>query len=117
MIIGGAVVTNGGTKANIVVENSVPILRDKDIMSIEKANSPARRIYFTIQLMYIDEKNLVAHHESYWKLVREFMDAAPSAMAIIDQISEHVLNNRHYQALKTGKKLILYETEILASLQ
>ena len=55
MIIGGAVITNAGTKCNFVVENTVPILRDKDILSTDKANTPARRIYFSIQLMYIDE--------------------------------------------------------------
>jgi flagellar protein FlbT len=117
MIIGGAVITNGGVKTNIIVENSVPILREKDIMNSEKANSPARRIYFAIQLMYIDEDNLTTYHTKYWKLVREFLDAAPSALAIIDQISENILNNRYYQALKSCKKLISYEEKILASIQ
>ena len=37
MIIGGAVITNGGQKSNFIVENKVPILRDKDILSNEKA--------------------------------------------------------------------------------
>jgi flagellar protein FlbT len=41
MIIGGAVITNGGQKCNFIVENKVSILRDKDILSAEKANSPA----------------------------------------------------------------------------
>ena len=31
MIIGGAVITNAGTKCHFIVENTVPILRDKDI--------------------------------------------------------------------------------------
>ena len=116
MVIGGAVITNGGSKANIIVENAVPILREKDIMSTEKANSPARKIYFTIQLMYIDEKNLTSHHKSYWKLVREFLDAAPSAMTIIDQISEDILNSKYYHALKKCKKLMTYEEKIIAGI-
>lgn len=114
MIIGGAVITNGGTKANIIVENSIPILREKDIMSTEKANSPARRIYFAIQLMYIDESNLTTHHKTYWKLVRDFIDAAPSAIGIIDQISEEILCNHYYQALKNCKKLVSYEDKLIA---
>ncbi len=117
MIIGGAVITNGNGKANLIVENPVPILRQKDIMSAEKANSPARRIYFSIQLMYIDEANLADHHKLYWKLVREFLDAAPSAMATIDGISEKILNRHYYQALKKCKKLIAYEEEIIDSVQ
>jgi flagellar protein FlbT len=115
MIIGGAVITNGGQKCNFIVENKVSILRDKDILSAEKANSPARRIYFAIQLMYIDEANLTAHHKSYWKLVREFLNAAPSSLEIIDRISREILEGNYYQALKTCKKLIAYEEEILTS--
>lgn len=113
MIIGGAVITNGKNKANIIVENSVPILREKDIISVESANSPARRIYFAIQLMYIDEGNLMTHHKSYWKLVRDFLDAAPSAVRIVDQISQNILNSQYYVALKNCKKLITYEKKII----
>lgn len=115
MIIGGAVITNGKNKANIIVENSVPILREKDIISVESANSPARRIYFAIQLMYIDEGNLMTHHKSYWDLVRDFLDAAPSAVGIVDQISQNILNSQYYTALKNCKKLISYEKKIIDS--
>jgi flagellar protein FlbT len=117
MIIGGAVITNGTTKTNLIVENKVAILREKDILSAEVANSPARRIYFAIQLMYIDEANLADHHKLYWKLVREFLDAAPSAVGIVDRINEEIVSSRYYQALKRCKKLIAFEEEIIASVQ
>ena len=117
MIIGGAVITNGGQKCNFIVENKVSILRDKDILSAEKANSPARRIYFSIQLMYIDNNNLKTHHKSYWELVRDFLDAAPRALGIVDQISEYILEGNYYQALKNCKKLIAFEEEIIARVQ
>ena len=117
MIIGGAVITNGGQKCNFIVENKVSILRDKDILSAENANSPARRIYFAIQLMYIDANNLKTHHKLYWELVKEFLDAAPSALGIVDQISEDILEGKYYQALKSCKKLIAFEEEIIARVQ
>lgn len=117
MIIGGAVITNGSTKTNFIVENPVPILREKDILNAENANTPSRRIYFSIQLMYIDEKNLTTHHELYWKLVRAFLDAAPSTLGVIDKISENILNGKYYQALKNCKKLIAYEEGVIASVQ
>jgi flagellar biosynthesis repressor protein FlbT len=66
LIIGNAVIENGGTRSEFMVENNVPILREKDIMSARDADSPCRRIYLVIQLMYVDEKNLAAHHNSYW---------------------------------------------------
>ena len=114
MIISGAVIMNGGSKSNFVIENKVPILREKDILSTENANTPAKRIYFSIQLMYIDEKNLTAHHKLYWELVRAFLEAVPSALGITDRISEDILNGGYYQALKNCKKLIAYEEEVLA---
>lgn len=112
MIIGGAVITNGNSKSNFIVENKVPILREKDIFSEEDANTPGRRIYFMIQLMYIDEENLVLHHNNYWNLVKDFLNAAPSSLEIIDRVSEHILHRRYYKALKLCRELISYEEEI-----
>lgn len=117
MIIGGAVITNGGQKCNFMVENKVPILREKDILSAEDADSPARRIYFAIQLMYIDGNNLKSHHKQYWGLVKDFLEAAPSALGIIDQISEAILEANYYKALKNCQKLIAYEEEVIARVQ
>jgi flagellar protein FlbT len=114
MIIGGAVVTNGNsTSCDLVIENKTPILRQKDILTEEKANSPCRRIYYVIQLMYIDENNLAAYHKIYWDLVKEVVQAAPSTVALIDAISEHILQRGYYQALKQTKRLIEYEQEAI----
>ena len=113
MIVGGAVITNGKTRCDLLVENRVPILRQKDIMSEKGADSPCRKVYFTIQLMYIDEENLIEHHNTYWKLVQDIVKAAPSMLAVIDHISEHILNNKYYQALKLARKLIDYEQEVI----
>ena len=113
MIIGGAVLTNGKTKADFIIENKVPVLREKDIMSETDANSPCRRIYFVIQLMYIDNQNLITHHNTYWKLVKDLVGAAPSTVVLIDEISRNILSNKYYQALKKAKKLIDYEQEVI----
>lgn len=115
MIIDGAVITNSGTKCHFIVENNVPILREKDILSTEKATTPARRIYFSIQLMYIDGNNLTSHHKLYWKLVRGFLEAAPSTKNIINKMSNEILHGNYYQAMKTCKKLIQFEEEVIAS--
>ena len=113
MIIGSAVITNGKLKSELFVENKVPILRQKDILSINEADTPCRRIYFAIQLMYMDEGQLAEHHQVYWQLVKDLLTATPSVLGLIDQISEHILSNRYYQALKLAGKLIEYEQEVL----
>jgi flagellar protein FlbT len=113
IIVGGAVLRNGNKNSHFVIKNKVPVLREKDIMSEEEANSPCRRIYFVIQLMYIDEKNLREHHQLYWKLTWDVLASVPSTFPLIIQISEHILSNRYYQALRVTRKLIEYEQEVL----
>ena len=113
MIIGGAVVANGSSKAELFIENNVPLLRDKDIMGEADADTIAKQIYFTIQLMYIDSENLINHHNTYWNLVQQTIEAAPTTVGLIDQISEKIVSSKYYQALKLGRQLIEYEKEIM----
>lgn len=117
LIIGGAVITNGGSKTELTVENNVPILRGKDIMSLSEADSPCKRIYFAIQLMYVDQENLAEHHKSFWELAGDVAKAAPSRKPALREISDNVLNKRYYQALKTTRKLIAYEQEVIANVR
>lgn len=114
MIIGGAVVANGTNKAELYIENNVPLLRAKDIMGENEADTIAKQIYFTIQLMYIDQDNLISHHNTYWKLVQQTIKAAPTTTGLIDQISEKIVSSKYYQALKLGRHLIEYEKEIMS---
>ena len=113
LIISGAVIQNGKNRSEFLVENNVAILREKDIMREEEATTYCSRIYFVIQLMYIDEKNLVEYHNTYWALVKDLVNAVPSTLTYIDRISEYLLQNEYYQALKSAKKLIEYEKEVL----
>ena len=114
MILGGAVVANANSRSCVlVVENDVTVLRQKDIMSEREAQSPCKRIYFTIQLMYIDKANLTTYHKNYWKLVQDLLKAAPRMTVFIEQISEQILNGRHYRALKLVAKLIEKEREVI----
>ena len=113
LVIGGAVITNGKVRSDFVVENNVPILREKDIMNLQDADSPCKRIYFVIQLMYVDGRNMADHHKTYWDLVKDVAEAAPSRKPLLHEISEDVINNRYYQALKLTRKLIAYEQEVI----
>lgn len=114
VIIGGAVIVNGPNRSDLVVENSVPILRQKDVLTEKEADSPCKRIYFVIQLMYVDEKKLTEYHKTYWELVKDVVKAAPSTLVLIDQISGYVLSCKYYQALKVARKLIDYEQEVIS---
>jgi flagellar biosynthesis repressor protein FlbT len=113
MVVGGAVISNSSIhKCDLLINNDAPVLREKDILSERDATTPCRNIYFTIQLMYIDHENRKAHADAYWHQVRELLLAAPSLTGLIDQISENIVNEKYYQALKLGGDLIDYEQEV-----
>ncbi|HOD35760.1 MAG TPA: flagellar biosynthesis repressor FlbT [Syntrophales bacterium] len=112
-IIGGAVVKNGDSRTELIIENRVPILREKDILSVDKADTPCKRIYFLLQLMYVEGKDLAEFQKTYWDLVRDVVKAAPSLIGFIDAISEHLISNRYYQALKVAKQLIKREEKLV----
>lgn len=111
LIIGGAVVANGDTKCDLIVENEVPVLREKDILREKDADTPCKRVYFVIQLMYVDGKDIVEKHNIYWSLVKDIVEAAPSTAEVFAEISGLIIEGKYYPALKLAKKLIEYEEE------
>jgi flagellar protein FlbT len=112
VIIGDCVVTNHDQRTRLLIEGSAPILREKDIMTAERANSPARRIYLAAQMMYTS-RDPRTHHEIYFSLVRDIVQAAPSTWPYIEAINNHILTGEFYKALKEAKKLITYEQELI----
>ena len=117
LIIGGAVISNGNSKSELIVENGVPVLREKDILREKDTDSPCKRIYFAIQLMYVDQENLAEHHRTYWELVKDVSEAAPSRRLVLQEISNNVLNGRYYKALKLARSLIAYEQEAIRNVR
>jgi flagellar protein FlbT len=111
-ILGDCIVTNGDQRTRLLIEGQSPILREKDIMTAEQADSPAKRIYFVVQLMYTS-RDPIAHHETYFTLMRELVQAVPSTWPHIEAISNHIMAGEMYKALKRAKSLIAYEKDLL----
>jgi len=117
VVIAGAVIRNGGKRCELIIENRVLILREKDIMPEGEADTPCKQVYFVIQLMYLDPFKLDVHRDSYRRLAAEILAAAPSMKNYFDDIEEHIASGNFYQALKTGRDLIDYEKEVLSRVQ
>lgn len=113
IIVGGAVLTNGPTVAHLQVENRVPLLRQKDILSESEATTPCKKVYLVVQLMYIGDGLTSELAQVYWDLVREVLAAAPSTNDLISQMSAYIVDSSFYQALKVAKKLVSYEEELI----
>jgi flagellar biosynthesis repressor protein FlbT len=113
LLIGNCVVTNADQRTRLFIDGKVPILREKDILTAETANSPAKRIYLAVQLMYIRE-DVEALRRDYFQLINDIVKAAPSTVSIVDEINNEILTGSLYKALKAAKKLIQYEQDLLS---
>lgn len=115
IIVNGAVLENGGGEAHLVFLNDAAFMREKDILSEVDALTPASRIYFALQCLYI----FPARREHYGAILSELMadyhNAAPSALPIIDQVRAQVAQGEFYHALKTVRALIAHEKERLSN--
>jgi flagellar protein FlbT len=113
IIVGAVVIRNGESRARFFIEGNVPILREKDIITPKMADTPAKRIYLSVQIMYLDG---IDEEDSklYFDLMRDFLDAAPSAKPICAEINNRILSGELYKALKVTKDLILYEQKLMA---
>jgi len=112
IILGDCVITNDGSRSNLLIEGQAAVLREKDILVPEAADTPAKRIYLTIQLMYTSKEPQI-YHERYFSLVRDITKAAPSVWPYIESINNLLLTGEMYKALKDAKKLIAYEQGLL----
>src|SRR3954463_7208829 len=72
-VLNGAVVQNGDRRGVLLLQNKASVLREKDIMQAEEANTPARRIYFPVMMMYLDESNAARYGDEFLRRLSEFM--------------------------------------------
>ncbi len=112
ILIGECVLTNSGQRTRFVINGKVPIVREKDIMTAEQADTPAKRIYLSILLMYTS-RDASSQHPTYFSLVRDLVQAAPSTWPQIEIINNQILTGNLYKALKQAKQLITYEQELI----
>lgn len=113
LLVGNCIITNSDQRTRLFIEGRAPILREKDILTSETATTPAKRIYLAVQLMYIDEDSDAAR-TTYAALTRDFLEAVPSALDIVNQINNEILTGALYKALKAAQRLTEYEQELLS---
>lgn len=112
IIVGNCVITNTDQRARLLIDgDNVPILRERDILTPETADTPAKLVYLAVQLMYISP-DPQTQHGTYFNLVRDIVTAVPSSWPIIEGINNNILNGDLYRALKDARKLIAYEDKL-----
>ena len=114
MIVNGAVLRSVG-RTDLSIENNAAILRGRDLMSPEEANTPARRLYFACMMAYVDQNDLTDHQDNIVRLVSELMEAlqSPEAKSMCISFAQKVATGQFYKALADCRWLIGYEAEAL----
>jgi len=113
VLIGTAVITNDKQRTKLQIAGDAPILREKDVLHEEDADTPCKQIYFLIQCMYL-ARNPREYHGKYFALIKEVLQAAPSTSPLFVQINAHIIKSHYYKALKDARELIAHEDMILS---
>src|SRR3954451_1248744 len=64
IIIGESLITNSDSRAAFLIDGDAPILREEDILTAEPADTPVKRVYLCVQMMYL-EKDIPKYQEIY----------------------------------------------------
>ena len=116
IIVGDSVITNDNQRTRLFIEGQAPILREKDILTPATADTPAKRIYLAVQLMYLSA-DIEKIKDDYFTLVNDIIRAAPSTIPYVTKVSNSILGGAFYKALKEAKKLIEYERTLISHVQ
>ena len=116
-VLNGAVVQNGDRRGVLILQNKASVLREKDIMQPEDANTPSRRIYLPVMMMYLDEAGATRYYDEFVQRLSEFMGAIrnPEVLAECVAVSKHCMEREYYKALMLCRKLIEYEDQRLGN--
>jgi len=113
IVIGQSVITNSESRTTFLIDGEAPILREKDILTAETANTPVKRLYFCIQMMYL-ENDIPKYQDLYMGFIKDLLEAVPSFRSSIETASKLILSGSLYNSLKEVRKLIKREEELLS---
>lgn len=114
IVIGETVLINSGTRTSFLIDGEAPILRERDTVTEETANTPARRLYHCVQTKYL--KNEVQRYRiSYLGFLKELREADAGAREALDVVNHHVAGGVLYKALKGIRKLMQREQQRAAA--
>lgn len=115
MILNGAPI-RFRTKSRIELTAKARFLFGKQIMPLDQADSPARRIYFALQSAYIgSDDERPDGLRSARELIEAFKIATTSTLArdILDRALAAAEADDCYQALKLTRRIIVHEDAVL----
>lgn len=114
-VVNGAVMVAGRSGASLALKNQAVLLRGRDVMQEHEATTPARRLYFTLMLMYIDPEGRSSHAERFAGFLGDYLEATTldATRAKLERIGRLALADEFYAGLKACRELIVIEDGLL----
>ena len=120
VLINGAVIENGDRRAKLSIRTpNANILRLKDAIHPDSANTPVARVYYICQLILTGEVDAEEGHQQLLvgieQLSQVFYDR--DSRTILTGATNHALAKNYYHALKQLRELLPREARLLAAKQ
>lgn len=117
VLINGAVIENGERRSRLsIVTPQANILRLRDAIHPEEANTPVRRACYATQLVLSGD---VSPEDARLQLLRRLEELSqvftdPDSRSALARATEALLQDNHYQTLKSLRALLPREDRLLA---
>ena len=117
VVINGAVIENGDRRTRLAVMTpNAHILRLRDAIHPDQANTPVRRICYIAQLLLTGDADPNEAAQQIQRGIDQLLQVLidPESRQLLSQATKALAAGQHYQALKALRGLLPIEERLLA---
>jgi flagellar protein FlbT len=108
LYVGRGVIMSNKSRMFFVLDGDMPVLKEKDFITLEAASTALERLYVHVQQSYLYEHS--ATTPAYDALAAQAAIEAPEAYSALSEIDALIVGGDLYRALKGLRSLIRQNT-------
>jgi len=89
---------------NVLVGGKAPVLRCEDHIAAAKATTPAQRLQWVVQQMYLSS-DIPGHHDAYFSAAQALLADEPAHGGLIAEVNGLLMQGAAYKAIKLLKTM------------
>ena len=118
VLVNGAVIENGDRRTRLsIVSPNAKILRLRDAIHPEQANTPVRRVCYIAQMVLSGDTAIEDAKPQLLRGIEQLSQVFtdPDSRALLTRATDHLVEEEVYQSLKSLRGLLAREERLLAS--
>ena len=118
LLINGAVIENGDRRCRLsIVTPDANILRLRDAIHPEEANTPVRRVCYAVQLILSGDTDPAEERQPMLRRIEELSQILtdPDSRTLLTDATQAVLGGEYYKCLKALRALLPREDRLLSA--